>query len=278
MVRADLDMCLSCDLGGQSIVTRQYVNYPFRLSQTFRLDAADLNRAYLYIMSVSPGLLAGDNLRVHLQLDANTSLYITDQAATKVHCMPVGTLAKVFYEIVVGAEANLEFVPEPLILYADATLEQITQVRLHPTGRMFLSEIILPGRLARGEFYRFHSYFSRLQVTSLSGELLFTDAMRLAGKLNLFKEHQVFSSLPVLCNIFIVLPNIDLKLLIAKLEDLKATNCLEISAGSSLLPHGNGLFVRATATSTHTIKTYIRYALNCVRSVSNQPALPKIPK
>jgi len=34
-----------------------------------------------------------------------------------------------------------------LILYTDATLEQITQVRLHPTGRLFLSEIILPGRL-----------------------------------------------------------------------------------------------------------------------------------
>ena len=276
---ADLSMRLSCDRDGRSVVTREYVNYPFRLSRTLRLDRSDPNRAYLYIMSASPGLLAGDNLRVCSQLDANTSLYLTDQAATKVHSMPIaGTAAKMVYEITVGAGANLEFVPEPLILYTDATLEQITQVRLHPTGRLFISEIILPGRLARGEFYRFHQYFSRLQVTSPTGEILFADAMRLEGKLNPFKENRFFSSLPVICNIFIVLPDIDMKRLSAELEDLEAAACWEIIAGSSLLPHCNGLLVRAMAGSAYGLKIYVQYALNCVRRVSGQPPLPKIPK
>ena len=230
-------------------------------------------------MSASPGILAGDNLRVCLQLDANTSLYLTDQAATKVHSMPTpDTAAKMVYEIAVGAEANLEFVPEPLILYTDATLEQITQVSLHPTGRLFLSEIILPGRLARGESYRFRHYFNRLQVTSPTGELLFADAMRLEGKLNPFKENGLFSSLPAIGNIFIVLPDTDLKRLTAELEDLDAVNCSETIAGSGSLPHCNGLLVRAMASSAHALKAYIRYALNCVRRVSGQPALPEIPK
>ncbi len=268
---------LSCDRNGRSVVTRQYVTYPFRLSRTFRLDQTDPDHAYIYIMNASPGLLAGDNLRISLQLDANTSLYLTDQAATKVHTMPTGTAAKTVYEIAVGAEANLEFVPEPLILYTDATLEQITQVTLHQTGRLFLSEIILPGRLARGEYYRFRHYFTRLQVTSPTGELLFADAMRLEG-LNQFKQSSYLSSLPALGNIFIVLPDIDLKPLIIKLEDLKAADRLEIIAGSSLLPHCNGLVVRAMANSTNALKTYIRYALNCVRQVSGQPFLPEIPK
>lgn len=276
---ADLYVCLSCDHGGRSVVTRQYSNYPFRLSRTFRLDRSDPDRAYLYIMSASPGLLAGDNLRACWQLDANTSLYLTDQAATKVHSMPtVGTEAKMIYEIVIGAEANLEFVPEPLILYTDATLSQITQVQLHPTGRLFLSEIILPGRLARGESYRFHHYLSRLQVASPTGELLFADAMRLEGKLNPFKENRLFSSLPALGNIFIILPNTELKRLSAELEDLKATDCLKIITGSSPLPHCNGLLVRAMASSASALKAYVQYALNCVRRVSGQPPLPNIPK
>ena len=269
---------LSCDRDRRSVVSRQYVTYPFRLSRTFRLDPTDPEHAYIYIMNASPGLLAGDNLRVCLQLDANTNLYLSDQSATKVHSMPTGTAAKTIYEIAVGAEANLEFVPEPLILYTDATLEQITQVTLHRTGRLFLSEIILPGRLARGEFYRFRHYFSRLQVTSPTGELLFADAMRLEGKLNQFKENSHFSSLPALGNIFIVLPNIDLKLLSIELEDLNAANCLEMIAGSSFLPGCNGLFVRAMANSVSVLKTYIRYALDCVRRVSGQPSLPEIPK
>lgn len=278
MKTADLYVRLSCDRDGRSVVSRQYVTYPFRLSRTFRLDPTDPNRAYLYMMSTSPGLLAGDNLQVSLQLDANTSLYLTDQAATKVHSMPTaGTLAKTVYEIAVGAEANLELVPEPLIFYTDATLEQITQVKLHPTGRLFLSEIILPGRLARGESYRFRDYFSRLQVTSPTGELLFADAMRLEGKLNRFKEHGFFSSLPAIANIFIVLPDTDLKQLTIELEDLNAADCLEMSVGSSFLPNCNGLLVRAMASSTH-VKTYVQYALNCVRRVSGQPPLPEIPK
>lgn len=276
---ADLYLYLSCDRGGRSVVTRQYVNYPFRLSRTFRLDPTDPDRAYIYVMSASPGLLAGDNLRVWLQLDANTSLYLTDQAATKVHSMPTpGTAAKMVYQIAVGAGANLEFVPEPLILYRDGTLEQMTQVQLHPTGRLFLSEIILPGRLARGESYCFRHYFSRLQVTSPTGELLCVDAMRLEGKLNPFKENNFFSSLPVICNIFIVLPGTELKLLTAELEDLEAANRLQISAGSSLLPHCNGLFVRAMASSAYALKAYVQYTLNCVRRASGQPPLPHIPK
>ncbi len=269
---------LSCDRDGCSVVTRQYAAYPFRLSRTFRLDPTDPRRAYLYMMNASPGLLAGDNLRISLQLNANTSLYLTDQAATKVHSMPTGNAAKTVYEIAVGAEANLEFVPEPLILYTDATLEQITQVTLHHTGRLFLSEIILPGRLARGESYRFHHYFSRLQVTSSTGKLLFADAMRLEGKLNQFRDSSAFSSLPVLGNIFIVLPDIDLKLLLLELDDLKAADCLEMIAGSSLLPHCNGLLVRAMANSANALKSYVRYALNCVRRVSGQSSLPEIPK
>lgn len=267
---------LSCDRDGRSVVSRQYVTYPFRLSRTFRLDPTDPNHAYIYIMNASPGLLAGDDLRVCLQLDTNTSLYLTDQSATKVHSMSTGTTAKTVYEIAVGAEANLEFVPEPLILYTDSSLEQITQVTLHRTGRLFLSEIILPGRLARGESYRFRHYFSRLQVTSHTGELLFADAMRLEG-LNKFKENS-FSSLRAIGNIFIVLPDINLKLLLTELEDLKAADCLEMIAGSSLLPGCNGLFVRAMANSASTLKTYIRYALDCVRRASGQPSLPEIPK
>jgi len=147
-------------------------------------------------------------------------------------------------------------------------LEQITQVRLHPTGRLFLSEIIRT--LSTGEFYRFHQYFSRLQVTSLP--ILFADAMRLEGKLNPFKENSFFSSLPVICNIFIVLPDTNMKRLSAELEDC---GCWGMIAGSSLLPHCNGLLVRAMAGSAYSLKTYIQYALNCVEL--RQPPLQRFP-
>jgi urease accessory protein len=86
----NLELRLKRDRIGQTIVSHQYAAYPLSVSPVFRLDGDfDSHRAYLYAMSTSPGLLAGDELNVSLQLAANSSLYLTNQAATKVHSMPI---------------------------------------------------------------------------------------------------------------------------------------------------------------------------------------------
>ena len=272
----NLELGLKCDRIGQTILSHQYAAYPLSVSPVFRLDGDfDSHRAYLYVMSTSPGLLAGDEWNVSLQLAANTSLYLTEQAATKVHSMPIaGTKATTNYKIEIGEKATLEFVPEPLILFADAALQQTINIEIHPTGRLYLSEIILPGRLARGEYYQFHHYLSRLQVMSTSGELWFNDAMYLEGKLNPFNDSHLFASSAVIGSLFIILPETNFDSLSASIEDLEAANCFDMTVASSILPHGKGLLIRAIATRTQEMKSYFKYALNCVRRSIEQPPLP----
>ncbi len=279
MGKDNLEMTLKCDRFDQTVVTHQYTAHPLRLSGVFRLDAADSHRAYLYITNTSPGLLAGDNLGLSLKLEAGASLYLTDQAATKVHAMPItGTKAITDLKIEVGAGASLEFVPEPLILFADAALEQTTRIQLHSDAELFWSEIILPGRLARGECYEFRHYFNRLEITSISGELWFRDAIHLEGKHNLFKHSELFASKPVLANLIVVRPQTDLEVLGKNLENLEAANCPDLIVASSVLPESKGLLVRALASKTLGIKKYLKYALNCVRYLGDRPSLPYIPK
>lgn len=273
----NLYLRLGCDRHHQTFVSRQYAAYPFRLSNVFRLDLSDLDRAYLYIMNTSPGLLAGDQHQIAVQLEANAKLYLTDQSATKVHSMLSDATAQVSYTISVGAGAQLEFLPEPLILYADSRLEQTTQVTLHPTGQLFLSELIVPGRLARNEVYQFHSYFSRLQVVSPEGELIFGDAMRLAGKSNRFKHDPLFAALPIIANIVMVLPDISLKALVA-LDQFSPPEPLQFTAAHSFLPNCNGLLIRAMANNVNVLKAYTQHTLNCTRQISAQSPLPVIPK
>ena len=279
MGRDNLELRLKCDRSDRTIVTHQYTTYPWRLSGVFRLDAAELQRAYLYITNTSPGLLAGDNLGLSLQLEAGTSLYLTDQAATKVHAMPIaGTKATVELKIEVQAGASLEFVPEPLILFSDAALEQTTRIQIHEDAELFWSEIILPGRLARGECDRFRHYFSRLEITSMVGELWFRDNTHLQGKHNLFKDSELFASKPVLANLIVVQPHTDLEVLGKKLEDLETANCPDLIVASSVLPEDKGLLVRAMASKTIGIKKYLKYALNCVRDSGDRSPLPYVPK
>lgn len=279
MGRDNLELQLKCNSLGHTIVTHQYTTYPWRLSGIFRLDAAESHCAYLYITNTSPGLLAGDNLGLYLRLEAGAKLYLTDQAATKIHAMPIaGTKATVESKIEVAGGASLEFVPEPLILFADAALEQTTRIQLHEDAELFWSEIMLPGRLARGECYQFRHYFSRLEITSTAGELWFRDNAHLEGKDNLFKDSELFASKPVLANLIVVQPHTDLEVLSKKLENLEAANCPDLIAASSILPDNKGLLVRAMASKTIGIKKYHKYALNCVRNSSDRPSLPYVPK
>ena len=274
-----LELKLQSTQASQTICSHLYTTYPLRLSPVFRLEGANSNRAYLYLINTSPGLLAGDELNLSLQLAANTNLYLTDQAATKVHPMPtINTKAIVNYQIIVNDNASLELVPEPVILYQDSVLEQNTVIELHPTARLFLSEIILPGRLAKQEYYAFRYYFNRLQVRDKEGKLLFTDAMRLIGQENPFKDNQLFASLPIMGNAIAVLPDTELDLLISQLENIELANCQDIEIATTVLPNNNGILVRALAKKTLELKKYFQYALNCIRTITNQSPLPHIPK
>lgn len=259
-------------------VRRQYVTYPYRLSRPLALAPTDLSQLYLYIMNSSPGLLAKDDLRLALKLDAGINLHLTDQSATKVHSMPMGELAKTCYEIEVGDRASLELINEPLIFFPNSALEQSIKITLHSTGQLFLSEIIVPGRLARGEFYDFQYYLSRIEASTLSGELIFADNMQLDGKLNPFCHSKIFSSLPIIANLILVLPEVELKKLSNELESFISSGESAIACASSPLPNCNGLIVRVMAENTGIIKVYIQYVMNCVRKLRNRPPLPEIPK
>ncbi|MEM8675841.1 MAG: urease accessory protein UreD [Cyanobacteria bacterium P01_G01_bin.67] len=275
----NLELKLKTNSSGQTICHHQYTTYPLRLSSVFRLEKVNSNRAYIYLINTSPGLLAGDELNLDLQLAAHTNLYLTDQAATKVHPMPkINTKAVVNYQILIAADASLELVPEPIILYKDSFLEQKTSIKLHSTAQLFFSEIILPGRLAKQEYYDFNYYLNRLRVTDLQDNLLFTDAWRLSGQANKFASNKLFTSLPILGNAIAVVPDIDLKLLTAKLEDndLKLSQNLEVA--TTILPNCNGILIRALGNKTMELKSYFTHAINCIRTMTAQSSLPYIAK
>ncbi len=255
--------------------------YPLSVSPIFRLEenGTELlsNRAYLYRMNSSPGLLAGDHIGMSIQLATGAQLFLADQSATKVHTMPEAQ-ATVDYRIEVDSSATLEFLPEPLILFADSTLIQTTEVIMHPAASLSLGEIILPGRLARGEVYQFHQYLNRLRVKSPEGQVWFAETMKLLGKSNRFAQSALFASGAVLGSLVLILPtevatSERLAALSAEIDSLvKADGSVDLA--SSILPGGRGLFVRAIAQTTRDMQACFKGAVNCVRQLRGQSPLP----
>ncbi|MGF1538876.1 MAG: urease accessory protein UreD [Pleurocapsa sp.] len=273
----ELHLKNNCDL--QTVGHHRYTTYPLRLSRVFRLDGINSNRAYFYSMNTSPGLLAGDELNISLLLETNSNLYLTDQAATKVHPMPDGeSKATVNYQIEVRPQANLELVPEPIILYTDAALNQNTAIKLDCEAKLFLTEIVLPGRLARGESYQFRYYLNRLKVSDLTGKLLFKDAMYLEGKTNLFKDSKLFTPLPIMGSAIAIYPNLNLDKLNTQIESIQMDNFPKLMVATSILPSDRGLLIRAFASKTIQLKRYFHLILQSIRNLTQDSDLPYIPK
>ncbi len=267
----------------KTVFQHRYMAYPLSVSPIFRLEengtAAASQRAYLYRMNTSPGLLAGDSIRIALQLEARSQLYLADQSATKVHSMPQKkTQATVDYAIEVESNAILEFLPEPLILFADAELIQTTDIMLHPTATLIWGEILLPGRLARGEVYEFRKYLSRMRIKSPTGNVWFAETMKLLGKENQFIASDLFISKPVLGTLVLVLPEAiatsqTLSTLSSEI-DLLTGNRKSVDLASTVLPGGSGLFIRAMSETTRELQACFKAALNCVRTLRGQAKLP----
>ncbi len=286
--RFQLALKMGCDGTQKTVFQYRYMAYPLSVSPIFRLEengtvAASpeaCKRAYLYRMNTSPGLLAGDSIRLALQLAAGSQLYLADQSATKVHSMPPRkqTQATIDYAVEVESNATLEFLPEPLILFADAELIQTTDITLHATAGLSWGEIILPGRLARGEVYEFRQYLSRLRIKSPTGNLWFAETMRLLGKENRFVTSDLFASKPVLGTLILVLPRAiatsqTLSTLSAEI-DVLASNCKSVDLASTVLPGESGLFIRAMSETTRELQACFKAALNCVRLLRDQAKLP----
>mgnify|MGYP001799677422 FL=1 len=262
----------------KSFVAHQYATYPFRLSNNLSLDPNDSDRVYAYIMNAGPGLLAGDDLQVVVEVCDRASLYLADQSATKVRSKPTqAPSAQITQTLKVGNQAYLEYVPEPIIFFPDAALKQKTQITLHPQGRLFFSEIVVPGRLARGEFYQFEQFESRLQIRSPDGILHFTDTLKLLGQSNPFRDHALLTDYPVLGNFLVISPDLDLDLFSQEIEAIDVpSNALQV--GSSPLPNCHGLSVRVMATQTSVLKQFQHHVLSTTRQRINQSPLPVIPK
>lgn len=276
----DLYLRLQCDRYQQTFVARQYATHPFRVSNGFHLEGGLSNRIYLYLMNTSPGLMEGDRFRLGIQVDRNAQLYLTDQAATKVHRMPApGSRAIVDYDLSIAPEARLEFVPEPFILYAESTLEQYTNITFHPTGTLFLTEVVVPGRLARQEYYQFNRYSSRLRIQSPDGQLMMGDAMRLEGVSNRFQHSALFTSLPIIGTAIAIYPDLDLHLLEAACDRLLAMpDSSTFIAGYSRLPNCNGLMIRAMGDRISAIQRQFALVLDAIRTMTGQQPLPEVPK
>ena len=136
--------------------------------------------ACVYLLSPTGGVVQGDDYQIEVTLAPNTHTTLTTQASTKVYSMP-GQGATQSMRVRVGQDAIFEYLPDSTILFRDANFIQGISLFLERGAKVALQEIVMPGRLARGETLVFSQYQSRIEMANSEGLLLY-DTCRLQPK------------------------------------------------------------------------------------------------
>lgn len=145
---------------------------PLRLQRGFpRADG----RLELPILHTAGGLVGGDRLSLAVSLAAGSRALLTSVAAQKVYgtvgrCRrdPGGRWARQALTVTLAEGADLEWLPQELVLYADGLYEQSTRVELAPGASWLGAEVVRLGRTAAGEGLGQGRWRSALEVVRRS--------------------------------------------------------------------------------------------------------------
>jgi urease accessory protein len=161
--------------GRRTILQRHYTTLPAQVIRPFY--ERDGERAYVYLLTPTGGMLGGDRLEVHVILEPGAQVCLTTASATKVH-PSTDIPAEQCLVIELGHGSSLEYLPEPTILFREARWRQRTIVRRAADSRLLIAEGWSAGRVARGESFAFSSLETSVEVYTAERLSLF-DRMRI---------------------------------------------------------------------------------------------------
>jgi len=127
------------DVGGRTVLARQFAAYPFHLTRPFHLGDSGRGMATLYLQSASGGLYRGDDLAMTIDVEPGAAAEITTQSSTVVHDAH-GDIARLRQEAMVGAGGFLALWPDPVILLPGAMLRQSIEVTLADGASALVAE------------------------------------------------------------------------------------------------------------------------------------------
>lgn len=239
-----LELVFTPDAEGRSFLSRQFASYPFHVCRAQYLDAELPEMASLYLQSSAGGLFAGDRLEVSITCKPGAKAHVTTQASTIAYRMPDGE-ARQRTVLEVGDRGLLEYLPDPVILFPQARLDNRLSLKLAENATAIVVDAFLshdPG----GADMPFGFYSSETEIIDATGRRLVLDRFHAsgatcrAGTVGIMGAHGMQAT--ILAASTAVTPG---SLLAAFREGLVDTP--RVYGAASTLPNGCGAWVRLLA-------------------------------
>ena len=172
-----------------------YATAPLKLQRGFGRSGG---RWELPILHTAGGLVGGDRLELRARLEPGSQALLTSVAAQKVYgtvgrsrLNPTGLWAQQRLQLELAAGADLEWLPQDLVIYANGLYAQHTEVDLAPDASFLGAEVVRLGRSAAGEALGAGCWRSALEIRRHRSEgrrWELVDRLELGGD-TLFSSH-----------------------------------------------------------------------------------------
>lgn len=163
---------------GKTFLASQHSQLPLQVLTPFYSDAD--GTAFLYLLNPSGGILQGDRLETNIEIEPGAKAFVTNPSANKFYRMDEGH-ATLINRIKVGAEGVLEYMPEYNIPFSQSSVRQDTVFDLDSKACLLAFDMIVPGRMEKGEFFEYDIYTSKISIF-VDGKLLAQELAKIEPK------------------------------------------------------------------------------------------------
>jgi urease accessory protein len=247
----------------KTVIKEQFSKVPLFTQRALYLEESLPSMAYIYIISPSGGVLQGDRYRIDINLSKNAIAHITTQGATRLYRMNKNFATQIL-NISLDSNCYFEYIPDQIIPYKDSRFYQSVTINLHETATMIYSETIVPGRMARGEYFDYDVCYLKTVAKSHNGTLKLVDTALLEPKRNKLKRFGILEEFNMLSNLYILTQSKYIHVLSERISgDL--IHYEKVIGGSSILPNNSGIVVRILGNTIDSIKEVIHNILKICR-------------
>ena len=249
---------------------------PLRVVRAFPVAGG---AALVHLHNLSGGVLGGDRLEIVVEAGPRAHAQLTSTGATRLYRSRAGLPPAIQCTTVsVGANALLEYLPDPLIPFAGSRYRQETRIALAAGAGLFWWEILAPGRAAHDELFAYDRLDMRLDIAA-EGRLVALERMQLEPRLRPLSSPARLGPYHYFATFYICRVGMDASdwlALEAQLAELaqQRTRPGEELWGVSTLP-AHGLIVRALSCSGRAIAPGLLAFWQAAKlALYGQPAVP----
>ena len=149
--------------GEKTHLTDVYTELPAKILRELYYDPYLPGLPYILFMNPTGGIVQGDRYFYNFYLNEGAEAFITDTMATKIYKMDLNYASK-HVDVYLSKNSRLEFFPRESIAFVDSRWYQYVIFHVAEGSKFLYFEIFCPGRIARGEFWDFDIYASKVII------------------------------------------------------------------------------------------------------------------